>query len=164
MIVFYAIIRKKKKIVFHDDTETVIIWMPSHRLGLLIHMYTRTLDIVFVVCASPRLCVLHFGFWHLICTCLFGIFSNWLLLFDDIYTHTHAHMCLDGSSLCYSFQFCPICRCLDGLPKKLKCIWLLIILVLQRQANSVYSSSNKISREEIWDKPSIGAKKTKKEK
>ena len=30
----------KKKIVFHDDTGTVIIWMPSHRLGLLIRMYT----------------------------------------------------------------------------------------------------------------------------
>lgn len=71
-------------------------------------------------------------------------------------------MCLDHSSLCHTFQFCPICRCLDGLPKKLKCIWLLIILVLQRQENSVYSSSNKISRKEIRDKPSIGAKKQRK--
>ena len=167
MILFHAIIRKKK-IVFHDDTGTVIIWMSSHRLGLLIHMYTWMLDIVFVVCVCPCLCVLHFGFWHLICTCLCGIFSNRLLLFDDTHTHTHTHthvcvcVCLDGSSLCYSFQFCPICRCLDGLPKKLKCIWLLIILVLQRQENSVYSSSNKISRKEIRDKPSIGAKKQRK--
>ena len=165
MIVFHAIIRKKKRLYFMTIQERSLF-------GCLLTDWDSL-----YACTHERLILCLLSAYVLVYVCFTLGFDTWsalvyvgYLAIDFcclmIHTHTHTHVCvcvcLDGSSLCYSFQFCPICRCLDGLPKKLKCIWLLIILVLQRQENSVYSSSNKISRKEIRDKPSIGAKKQRK--